>query len=167
MTVEPVQLIKWFPPSRCVTPVLHRLSFIPWIVLCLLAVLCAYWAYDRVEPLRVLRQDVIPKVHAGDVVLLEARVKRDLDPVCAVNVHRAFISKGGFRFPGGEYSYSQDALQAIALRSPDMLRVAIQVPYGMPLGPATVHTTLQYHCNPLDRLWPITAVTTLEFEVVL
>jgi hypothetical protein len=164
--VEPVQIVKWFPPQRCMTPFLARWVAVPWVILVALVVVSTYWAYDRVEPLRILRQDIIPQAVAGEVILLEARVARDSSASCTVEVSRTIITKDGYRFPGGEFMYSPDALRSIHKNSPNMLRVAVSVPLGVPKGLATLHTTLQYHCNPLDKLWPITTTTELQFEVV-
>jgi len=76
------------------------------------------------------------------------------------------VTAGGYRFPPEEFRYSKNALSAIVERGPDVLRAAVRVPEGIPKGRAVLQTLLQYHCNPLDRLWPISTVTELQFDVV-
>ena len=164
--IEPVQVFKWFPPSRCVTPTMRRLMIIPYVIIAVTVAVLVHWSIDRVRPVRVIDQEFIPKGKPGDQILLTARVERDLDPQCAVDVSRVILTNNGFRFTPEEFTYTREALAESTRIDPDKMRIAIQIPIGAPKGPATIYTTLTYHCNLLDRIWPIRTTTVLKFEVI-
>lgn len=163
---DPVQVFDWFPPSRCVTPTMRRLMIVPYLIITGCIVVLAHWAINRVNPVRVVSQDHIPTGRPGEQILLTARVERDLDPQCAVDVSRVIITNNGFRFTPEEFTYTREALAESTRIDPDKMRIAIQIPVGAPKGPATIYTTLTYHCNLLDRIWPIRTTTVLKFEVI-
>lgn len=166
MMIEPIQLFKWFPPASCVTPTMHRLMFVPYVILASVFLVLAYWAIDRVQPIKIVSQDVIPSGRPGEQILVRAKVERDLDPPCSVDVSRVIITQDGFRFTPEQFTFTPEALAESTRRDPASMRVAIQIPIGAPKGPATVYTTLIYHCNPLDRIWPIRTTTVLHFEIL-
>lgn len=164
--MEPVQLVDWYPPSKCITPALRRWVIVPWLVLAFLFATIAYWVADRPEPILVVKQATIPKVRAGEAVYLKAEVIRDITSDCALTAVRTVVSDTGFRFPIDSYFYSFGLLRIIYADNPGVLRVSITVPPETPVGKARLITSLEYHCNPLDKLWPIIATTELHFEVV-
>ena len=61
---------------------------------------------------------------------------------------------------------AEAAIAKMDQMTPGKLTVAIDVPPGLLPGPAVVISQIEYQCNPLQRLFPITILTELPFEVV-
>lgn len=125
------------------------------------------WSFDRSPPFVVLAYDA-PPTHRGGVAVIKASVKRDLDRKCSVTYSRMFLdSKGASSdLTDGMRMMGATALDELNRRSPDGLTLKVHIPDTAETGKALVITALEYVCNPLHQIYPI-SVTMLNEIVIL
>lgn len=135
------------------------------LVLCLLQV--AWWLVDRVPPFRLI-EATTNTPRPGEMLIVEARVHRDLKRDCSVTFSRYLFDSAGFRHESiGPQLMTPYALRTMDAMAPGQLNIRMQIPEGFPPGRGTVNTVLEYRCNPLqDLVRPIQVEMNIPFEVV-
>lgn len=137
--------------------------------LCLFVVIgqIMLWSFDYMPPFAVLGYTARP-AHAGDMTLIEADVRRDLERRCSVTFSRVFFDSVGTRFEltDGAQTMNALALEAFNKISPDRLLLKFPIPKGASAGTGSVMTTLDYVCNPMHQFHPIPLVLTMYVEVL-
>lgn len=136
-----------------------------WLLCFPLALFPIAWAFDRDPPFEVV--SVEPAVgRPGGSVLLLATVKRDIKRGCSVKYTRHLWTPAGYRMDlEGLQEASADQIARMETRNPERLAVVIELPAWITPGTAQLVTHLNYRCNPLHILWPISVTTTLAFNV--
>ena len=134
-----------------------KLRVIPWMMILISAGQIAWWAADRVAPLQMIKYR--PMVgQPGGMVIIEADVKRDLSRGCSVVGNRTMYDAKGTLFTiSDNKTVSAKALEVLDSLMPGKTAIAITIPLEAAPGKAKIVTTLNYTCNPLQRLldWPI------------
>jgi hypothetical protein len=166
MEMEPVQLFSWWAPSRCLTPMLRRYVWVPLVALAVMLSLNVWWLVNRTDPLVVLDPGPIPAGRPGETVRFDAKVVRDFTPPCAIFSQRIVVSSGGYRFNIDHTEIDGMTIYELTKDAPDRLRTTLTIPQGILPGRARLITSLEYHCNPIDVLFPNVTTTTLYFDVL-
>lgn len=125
-----------------------------------------YWAVDRSSPFQ-LKDYTVFNAGRGQTMFIDADVQRDTARACAVTFSRYLFDSKLIRHElgGGQYM-SAAALKDMDATLPGRLRLAIQVPPGAALGPASLITALEYNCNPVHTVWPIEVLMKMNVEVL-
>ena len=144
-----------------------RWIWFPLSIVALGIVQIAFWWYDSAPPFAVLGIERLERVHPGQTVRISAHVLRDIRRNCDATMRRAVFDSGGYRYDiAGEVFFTAESIAKMDQMAPGKLTVAIDVPPGLLPGPAVVISQIEYQCNPLQRLFPITILTELPFEVI-
>jgi hypothetical protein len=124
------------------------------------------WASDREPPFEVI--SVAPvSARVGDPVTLRATVRRDSRRDCEARFSRYLYDSQFVRFDlEGEQRATDRMIDAIERRTPGQLMLSFIVPAGMSTGPAVLQTELQYRCNPVHMIAPISVTTQMPFTVL-
>lgn len=150
-----------------ITKVIQRLEWFWRIVLVLCAGPVLYWALDREPPFALLSYPV-NSPRPGDLLYVDARVRRDIDRECTAEFSRYLFDRNGSRHEAqGPQLMTAQAIREMDAANPGVLRVPMQIPFSFPPGPAKMVTVLRYRCNPMqDLLRPIGVQMTIPFEVL-
>lgn len=127
--------------------------------------LVAYYAADREPPFAVLSVEPA-EARAGDYITIVANVRREVDRMCDADFSRYLYDATGARYDMGHAIASAEMIAALERRDNGRLRVSFLVPYGAAPGAASLQSVLNYKCNKIHRLWPITVTTELPFTVL-
>lgn len=145
-----------------------RLRIIPWMMILISAGQIAWWAADRTPPFEMIKYR--PMVgQPGGLVIIEAEVKRDVARGCSVVGNRTMYDSKGTLFPlSDNKTVSAKALAVLQTIMPDRTAIAINIPIEAAPGKAKIVTTLNYTCNPVQRLfdWPIEALMINDLTIV-
>lgn len=148
------------------TLILHRSAWLAWALLAASALSFGYMVFDSRPPFE-LRGYTVSKSHAGELLRVDASVKRDLARGCSVAFSRHIFDSVGTRWDvQGQTNMPATALSQLDQQAPGKLRLAVPLPLGIAPGPARLVTPLEYKCNPWHAVQPIVVVMTIEFEVV-
>ena len=120
---------------------------------------------DRSAPFEVLSVEPA-RVRPGEIVTIRAKVRRDTARGCAASFSRYLFDSASVRFDLGDASLSAAGIHSLERRTPGELIVTAMVPSIAARGPATIETQLEYVCNVAHRVWPITVITTLPFDIL-
>jgi hypothetical protein len=146
--------------------VLAHWLWLPALVVALCVAQFTIWCFDRKPPFAVLSADPTIGV-AGESVLLDMRVRRDIDRHCSVRYTRSLFDASGVRHDlEGEEWVTAAALERMQKRMPGRLRVSIPIPRHIAVGEAALVTSLRYECNPVHAIWPIEVTSVIPFEIV-
>lgn len=144
---------------------LHHLLIVPAVIIVAGLIQMTIWAFDRHPPFGIL-STTSAEAEAGETIVLRAEVRRDLDRRCSAHFSRAVIDSRGTRFDfEGEQFATAGTIALIDERTPGVMLIALTVPAFAHPGPATLVSTLRYHCNPLHLVAPIDMVTVIPFLV--
>jgi hypothetical protein len=125
------------------------------------------WSLDRAPPFRIVTVDPIQPIRAGDELIMNMRVDRDLERKCSATITRFFMdsqhTKRGMMFETLNY----DGIVRRAEKGSE-LKLALPTPRNMPSGPTELYTESVYSCatNPLTYLAPIRLSWVFNFEVL-
>ena len=150
-----------------VNNVVQRLVWLWRIVLVICAVPVLYWALDRSPPFELISaQTNSPR--PGEIMYVDARVRRDIHRECTAEFSRYLFDRNGSRHEAqGPQLMTAQAIREMDAANPGVLRVQMQIPFGFPPGPAKMVTVLQYRCNPLQDLFrPINVQMSIPLEVL-
>jgi hypothetical protein len=132
----------------------------------LLLVWPAMWAADREPPFSVATYIEPAPAKAGQTIVFAMPVHRDVDRGCSTHFSRHMIDSANVRHDYGGYQFmSQESIKAMDKAMGPWLRIAVQVPAGAKPGRAVLVTELEYHCNPMHALWPISVSLYFPFEI--
>lgn len=108
-------------------------------------------AVDRSPPFKLLSAWASqPK--PGGVLVVRAKVWRDLDRECSVSFSRYLFDKVGARHEAsGPQMMTPKALRNMDALAPGELNLQVPIPINFPAGPAALTTVLEYRCNALQR----------------
>ena len=139
-----------------------------WIVLLIVSVgQIILWSIDREPPFRV---DSVRVTNAqpGGLIHIDAEVFRDFRRECGVTVSTHLYDSTGARFTIDATSIISSAgIAALERKTPGKLRMTIQLPAGVAVGPASMVSSMAYTCNPLQEMMrPIHVQTEFQFEVL-
>ncbi len=149
------------------TEVIQRLEWLWRIVLVLCAGPVLYWTLDRAPPFALISaQTNSPR--PGEVLYVDAQVRRDIHRECTAEFSRYLFDRIGSRHEAqGPQLMTAQSIREMDALAPGVLRVQMQVPLSFPPGPARMVTVLQYRCNPIQDLFrPIGVQMTIPFEVL-
>lgn len=127
----------------------------------------AWWAADRDAPFVLLDYKVAP-AKAGQNTVVEAIVKRDMSRRCSLLFSRSFFDSKGIRYEltDGAQFMNSATLTAVNQRGPGILKFNVKIPLDAAPGVGSVMTTLDYQCNPLHQIYPISMVVSEDIEVL-
>lgn len=148
------------------TRFLRAASFLPILMHVLVAGQLIVWGLDRQSPF-VLDSYTATNATPGGTVFFVGNVERNVSRKCSVEYSRTIYDKNNFSYDvSGMQLRSPDALTNLDTRSPSRLLVAVELPTGIPPGPATMLTVLNYRCNMVHNVWPIRVTLPMKFEVL-
>ena len=134
--------------------------------LALCVAMVVIFATDRTSPFELVYYSA-PAVRAGEMLKIDAVVKRDLERECEVTYNRSMVDRKGARFWESPPSRANsERIREIDVRTRNELHVEVQMPYWAPVGKVSYITSLDYECNPLHRIWPIQTIMKIETEVL-
>ena len=147
---------------------LRHSAWMPCVVLALFVVQIGIWAFDRAPPFRLINKNSIEAIgHPGEMVNISAEVDRDTGRGCSVSFSRYVYSANGTRYDlEGLQRITAVGLKKLEARSPNHLLLAVDLPTTFPIGKAALAVNLEYVCNPLHHIWPISVYIELPFEVM-
>jgi len=150
-------------PNNKINRILTRVIL---VAFALLAGLVAYWSMDRKPPFE-LKSYISSAGVPGQIIVIDAIVKRDLDRNCSVTFSRAFFDSRGARteLTDGAMLMNARALFEMNKLNPGQLRLPVKIPVGATSGEGTVMTILDYVCNPTHLIKPIPLVLTMKVLV--
>ena len=146
--------------------ILYELRWLPRLVLIGVLIWVGTMALDREPPFRLMSYWTNqPK--PGGVLVVRAKVHRDLERECSVTFSRYLFDKVGARHEAsGPQLMTPQALRNMDALAPNELNLQVPIPATFPPGAATLTTVLEYRCNPLqDVLRPINVELNMPFEV--
>lgn len=125
------------------------------------------WALDYVPPIIIGDYTATP-ARPGEVTRINASVKRDISRHCTSVFSRLFVDSTGARF---ELTEGTQIMNALAIEfynkiSPGKLIMRIKIPEAAAPGLGTVLTPVEYSCNPLHLFHPISALLSINVEVL-
>lgn len=126
-----------------------------------------YWGLDRSPPFELLHYRVTP-ARPGEAIVVRASVQRDLTRHCSVMYSRHFFDAGGIRYDLtlGDMLMNAPALDDLNRRMPNEMIFSIATPPSATPGKGAIVTALDYVCNPLHRLYPITLILTIDVDIL-
>lgn len=126
-----------------------------------------YWGIDRHIPFRVISYVANPAL-PGDAVIVRAAVERDLYRRCSVTYSRMFHDAAGSQFDitSGAQMMTADALNDLNRRMPDTLILSVTIPPKAAPGKGALISVLDYVCNPVHQLYPVSMLVTMDVEVL-
>lgn len=124
------------------------------------------WAADTRVPFQLLAYKV-SSVAPGQLAVLDAVVKRDLNRKCSADFSRYFFDSNNTRFDitQGVQHMNSATIEDLDSRNPGELRFLFRVPAEAAPGKGTLVTDLTYMCNPLHLVWPIQYLMKVDMEV--
>lgn len=143
------------------TEFLQERVVIPYIVLGLFALSALPWLFDR-EPPFVYENDVVAERVAQNTVSLSYAAKRIR--ACPVTVER-FLTINGSRFYFSPFTLSANNIRRLEDENPSRVKVLLEVPGGAAKGQYFYNVRLDYRCNPLHALWPISVAFEVPFTL--
>lgn len=125
------------------------------------------WALDYMPPFSLLDYSATP-AKPGQMTTIRANVRRDLKRRCGVHYSRSFSDAIDARteLTAGEQYMNADALDALNRMMPDKLALSVLIPSSAAPGIGVVMVVLDYQCNPLQTLYPISMVLLMNVEVL-
>lgn len=148
-------------PKRLLIPIRHSVSFLDrhaWFPVALLAMAILWFVYDRGPPVEIESAPPVPAASAGDWILFDLRVRRDLSRECSMSVTRYFMDAHGYRtdYVTNQVINADGIRQRVELMG-DHLKLRVLIPASLPEGPASLDTETLYTCkrNPLMSIWPV------------
>lgn len=148
---------------------LRFLSVLVWSAFLFIGVvsgLIIYWAQDTKPPFKMKDFTVDSAAPVGGFVKITMFVDRDISRNCDVVVSRFVQDAKGYRSYSASQSLSAADVVRLELTSPGVARVIVPIPLAAAPGLGTVGTTLQYTCNPVQRLFPIYLALSIPVEIV-
>lgn len=125
------------------------------------------WASDRHPPFTMTAYTA-PPVKAGQSVIVKAKVIRELDRDCSVTYSRMLFDSSGSRFditPGAQLM-TAEALEDLNRRSPNSLVFSVVIPPQATPGVGALITVMNYVCNPIHKLYPVSVLMTVDVPIV-
>ena len=158
---------SWLTPDGRIYQAMRKLVLLPWLVISLALVQVSVWAMDRSPPFALLSFKV-NSPQPGQLLTVEAKVRRDLDRECSVYFSRYLFDSIGVRYDlTGPQMMSPSAIRQMDSLAPGELNLILPVPTTFRPGPAVFSTVLEYRCNPLqDLIRPIYVQMHIAFEVM-
>lgn len=116
----------------------------------------AFMASDRTEPIVIHKTEIFPPiVRPGQVVKLTWTATELRG--CDGTIHRRFIDSQGVIY---QVESVRSIYRQLLAGGRKTFSREVQIPSGMPDGPATFTGVREYYCNPFHRyIWPIRAAT--------
>jgi hypothetical protein len=144
---------------------MERSVMFAWLLIAAVAGVLLFWAFDRSPPFE-LKDYTVFNGRRGETLLVSATVHRAVDRSCSVTFSRYLFDAKGVRTDLSGIQYmTASALEQMNRVNPDRLLLNVKVPDSVQPGPAKLVTSLEYVCNPIQRLWPIDVL--LEMNLVV
>ncbi len=136
-------------------------------MLIIVATQLTMWGMDREPPFYLVEATSTP-VKPGSNTTIKAIVKRDLSRKCNVVYSRVFYDSVGTRFDLTDTPQKTNAkgLDDLDRRTPNELKIGVEIPEAAQRGTGAVVTFLDYDCNPVHRFYPISVVMSVNVEVL-
>lgn len=160
-------IFRRLTPESLVFQWLLHWRWIPRAVLLALSAWVLVMAFDREPPLALISSwTSSPK--PGGILVVRAKVRRDLDRECSATFSRYLFDKFGSRHEAtGPQMMTAQGIRNMDALAPGELNVQLPVPINFPAGPAIMTTIFEYRCNPLQDLFrPIGVEMNIPFEVL-
>lgn len=127
----------------------------------------ASMSLDRAPPFKLLSAWA-SQPRPGGVLVVRAKVWRDLDRECSVTFSRYLFDRFNSRHEVfGPQVMTPQGLRDMDAEAPGELNIQVPVPLAFPAGPAKLTTILEYRCNALqDLVRPIPFEMHIPFEVL-
>lgn len=149
------------------TKIVQRLMWLWVAILSISGAQVAWWALDRSPPFETISVTAQP-VRPGGILLIDGKVRRDLDRDCSIVASRYMIDSHGTRHEiMGLTTMTPEALRKMDAMAPGEVHMALRIPDYVPSGRAQMVTALAYSCNPLqDIVRPVNVEMIAPFEVL-
>jgi len=149
------------------TALLERLMWFWMLILAVSVAQVVWWALDRSPPFYVDSYTVAP-VHQGGTLVIDAKVRRDIERGCSVTLaNNLYDSSGARHVLEPSVRFTPGDLAALERKTPGRMVRRVQLPDPVPVGPASFVSSMSYECNPLQEiLHPIDVQVEFAFEVL-
>ena len=148
------------------TKILQRSAWLAWALLVLNGLGLLFMMMDDKPPFQMLGYERAT-VRPGEILRVDATVKRELSRKCSVTFSRHVFDADGTRIDIVPDTYMPaGALEELQRLTPDKLRLALPIPSYVKPGPATLVVPLAYQCNAWHALRPIETRMVVSFEVL-
>ncbi len=145
---------------------LERSIAVAWVLIALSAAVVIYWAFDRSPPFVMLDYTAF-NGRRGETVLVAANVDRNLERNCSVTFSRYLFDAKGVRSDLSGIQYmTASALAQMERDNPSKLLLSVKLPDNVQPGPAKLVTSLEYVCNPIQRIWPLDVLMEMNLVVL-
>jgi hypothetical protein len=146
---------------------MHRYLGAAWAIIMFSVSAVVWMALDR-DPPFVSLSYTATNARVGETAMIDAVVVRETWRKCDVEFSRFFIDSAGTRWEVTPYTYiTAKGLSSFENRSPERLRLPIQIPMEAAPGPAVFIIPLSYQCNIVHRAFaPIDITLEYKFEVL-
>ena len=127
----------------------------------------AFMSFDRDPPFKLLSAWA-SQPRPGGVLVVRAKVFRDLDRECSVTFSRYLFDRFNTRHEVyGPQVMTPRGLRDMDAEAPGELNLQVPIPVAFPPGKAKLTTILEYRCNLLqDLVRPIPVEMHIHFEVL-
>ncbi len=149
------------------TQLLERMMWLWVLILAVSIGQVVLWSLDRSPPFRVDSYTIAP-VHRGGTITLNAKVARALDRECSVTLSNSLYDATGARHViEPPIKFTPKDLAALERKTPGRMMRNLPLPEVVPAGPASLVSSMEYTCNPLqEMLRPIPVQVEFMFEVL-
>lgn len=147
--------------------IMYELRWVPRLILAGVCLWISTMAFDRDPPFKLLSYWTNQPTPGG-MLVVRAKVHRELDRECSVTFSRYLFDRFGTRHEAtGPQMMSPQALREMNASAPGELNLLVPIPTYFPPGQARLSTILEYRCNALqDVLRPINVEMNIWFEVL-
>lgn len=143
------------------TEFLHQRVIIPYVILGLFAVSSLPWLFDR-DPPFIYQNDVVVERVTPNTVSLSYAAKRVR--ACPLTVER-FLIVNGNRFYFSPFTLSANNVRRLETENPNRVKILLEIPGGAAQGKYFYNVRLDYRCNPIHALWPISVAFEVPFTL--
>lgn len=160
-------IFRHLTPESIVYQWLLYWRWIPRTILICLSAWVLLMVLDREPPFKVL-SSWTSQPKPGGVLVVRAKVHRQLDRECSVTFSRYLFDRFGNRHEStGPQLMSPKGLREMDAEAPGELNLQVHIPLNFPVGAGKLTTILEYRCNALqDLIRPIGLEMNIPFEVI-
>lgn len=146
---------------------MEKYILLSWAVIFICATITLYWALDRTPPI-AMRSYTPFNAAPGEYALVVIGLDRpDKRRDCSERSSKYLIDSQGVRHRiGSTETMSPAAVKHMRQFSPDSMKFKIYMPKSASPGPAILIADIEYQCNPVHALWPISVLLEIPIEVL-
>lgn len=128
----------------------------------------AFYFYDRDPPALVGVPDPVPSVRAGEELLLDLPIERDLSRVCTLELTRYVRdSSKALTTLTDHQRVNAASVRGRDAASPNRLILRLPIPSTIPSGPAVILTDAAFTCIKNPTTWLVPIEVSWEWPIVV